>query len=77
VIETQNEFASDILLVQQVKLRLISERVADAPWSNDILDGSTNPPATFYLRSLETQLYAFKCSIPGQLADNSKLDLFH
>jgi hypothetical protein len=79
VIETQNEVASDILLVQQVKLRLISERVTDAPWSSAMIqaDDSTNPPAMFYLRSLETQLHAFKSSIPGELADNSKSNLSH
>jgi hypothetical protein len=77
VIETQNEVPSDILLVQQVKLRLISERVTNAPWSSAMIqvDDSTNPPAMFYLRSLETQLHAFKSSIPGELADNSKSNL--
>ncbi len=79
VLETQNEAASDILLVQQVKLRLISERVTDAPWLSAMIqiDGFTNPPAMFYLRSLETQLHAFKSGIPGELADNSKSNLSH
>jgi hypothetical protein len=77
VIETQNEVASDILLVQQVKLRLISERATNAPWSSAMIDDSTNPPAMFYLRSLETQLHAFKSSIPGEFADNSKSNLSH
>lgn len=79
VIETQKEVASDTLLVQQVKLRLISEKVANAPWSSAMIqvDDSTNPPATFYLRSLGAQLHAFKSSIPAELADNSKSNSFH
>jgi hypothetical protein len=79
IIEMQNELASDFLLVQQVKLRLISERVTDAPWSGTIIrrDDSTNPPAMFYLRSLETLLYSFKSSIPSGFADNSKSNLPH
>ena len=77
--ETQNEVASDILLVQQVKLCLISERVTDAPWSSAMIqvDDSRDLPAMFYLRSLETQLNAFKSSIPDELADNSKSSLSH
>lgn len=78
VIETQNEVASDILLVQQVKLRLISERVTDAPWSSAMMRvaDSTNF-AIFYLRSMETQLHAFKSTIPDELSDNSKLKACH
>ena len=79
VIETQSEVASDILLVQQAKLRLIAERVMDAPWSSAMIQvgDSTNPPAMFHLRSLETQLHAFKSRIPSELADNSKSNLSH
>lgn len=78
ILETQSEVASDILLVQQVKMRLISERVMRAPWSRTVaqIDDSINPPAMFYLRSLETQLHAFKSSIPEELANNSKLSLY-
>jgi hypothetical protein len=57
--ETQKEFESDALLVQLVKLRLISERVNDLPWSSDVADIDTTmkAPAMFYLKSLE-----IKCS---------------
>ena len=79
VMETQNELVSDILLVQQLKLRLISERVTGAPWSSAMMqvDDSTNPPAMFFIRSLESQLHAFKSDIPHELADNSKSTLSH
>lgn len=79
MIETQNEVASDIFLAQQVKLRQISERVIDAPWSGAMMkvNDSTGPSATFYLRSLETQLHAFHSSISVELADNSKPNLSH
>jgi len=74
VIEKQKEFASDVLLVQLVKLRLISERVIDAPWSGDKaeVDHFMRPPAMFYLKSLEAQLHDFKSNIPSELTDNSK-----
>ena len=79
MMETQNELVSDILLVQQVKLRLISERMTGAPWSSAMMqvDDSTNPPAVFFIRSLESQLHAFKSGIPSELADNSKSTLSH
>lgn len=74
VIETQQEFASDALLVQLVKLRLISEKVIDAHWLGSVtdVDNSIRPPDIFYLKSLESQLYNFKSSIPSELANNSK-----
>jgi hypothetical protein len=71
ILETQKECASDILLVQLVKLRLISERVTDAHGSGQV-DHSIRPPAIFYLKSLEAQLQDFKSNIPHELADNSK-----
>jgi hypothetical protein len=78
VIETQNEAASDLLLVQQVKLRLISERVTDAPWSSAMIRvGDSTNFATFYLRSMETQLHAFKSTIPDGLSHNSKSKACH
>jgi len=74
VLETQKETASDMLLVQLVKLRLISEKLIDAPWSGAVTHGdqSVRPPAMFYLKSLESQIQDFKSKIPNELADNSK-----
>jgi hypothetical protein len=75
VIEAENEFASDVLLVQLVKLRLISEKVVDAPWSGSVAEADYygRPPAIFYLKSLEAQLRDFKSNIPSELMDNSEL----
>lgn len=78
VIETEKEFASDLLLVQLVKLRLISERVVNAPLAGSTVEVDSKynfrgPPAMFYLKSLESQLQDFKSNIPPELTDNSKL----
>jgi hypothetical protein len=75
VLETEKELESDALLVQLVKLRLISERVTDASWSGTMTqaDHFAKPPALFYLKSLQAQLYEFKANIPCGIADNSKL----
>jgi hypothetical protein len=74
VLETQKEFPSDVLLVQLVKLRLISEKMIDAPWSGAMIqaDHSTTPPAMFYLKSLEAQIQDFKSNIPTEVAGNSR-----
>ena len=74
MIETQKEFASDVLLVQLVKLRLISEKVVDAPWSGAMVESNSfiRIPAMVYLKSLETQLHDFKSHIPRELVDNGK-----
>jgi hypothetical protein len=69
VIETEKEVASDMLLVQLVKLRLISERVTE--WSV-AQDNVLRPPAMFYVKSLQVQLNDFKSNIPTEFANNSK-----
>lgn len=74
IIETQKECVSDALLVQLVKLRLISENVTNAPWSSAMVEREhvMRPPATFYLKSLEVQLHQFKSNVPSDLLDNSE-----
>jgi hypothetical protein len=74
LIETQKEFASDALLVQLVKVRLISEKARDASWSSALaeVDHFMRPPAMFYVKSLEAQIHDFKSNIPSELTDNSK-----
>ncbi|KAK9350915.1 hypothetical protein V1523DRAFT_435885 [Lipomyces doorenjongii] len=73
VLEEQKEFASDAVLVQLVKLRLIAEKVVDPPWSGAAEDHVTRPPATFYLKSLQAQLHDFKFNIPSELTNNKTL----
>ncbi|KAH6658497.1 hypothetical protein BKA67DRAFT_214989 [Truncatella angustata] len=74
-LETEKEFESDALLVQLVKLRLISERVKDLPWSSPItkIESATTIPASFYVQSLEAQLKDFKAKIPPSQANNKTL----
>jgi hypothetical protein len=74
MIETEKEFESDALLVQLVKLRLISERVNDLPWSSAVAEAHTTmrAPAMFYLKALQAQLQDFKSGIPSDLSNNSK-----
>ena len=75
VVETKKEFTSDALLVQLVKLRLISEKMFDVSRSCSMaeVDSLKGPPAMFYLKSLEAQLNDFKSKIPLELKDNGKL----
>jgi len=73
VIEAEKEFESDTLLVQLVKLRLISERVNEMPWLSPVAENTPmRAPAPIYLKSLEAQLQDFKSNIPSELSDNSK-----
>lgn len=80
ILEKENEFESDALLVQLVKLRRISERVKDLPWSSLAwsslaagVDGIMTAPVSFYLKSLESQLQDLKNNIPKSVLDNGKL----
>jgi hypothetical protein len=77
VLEEEKEFESDALLVQLVKLRRISESVNSLSWSSTITepDITIKAPATFYLRTLESQLQDFRNNIPSELATNRKLFL--
>lgn len=50
VLEEQKEFTSDDLFVQLVKLRLITEKAVDLPWSHAVEgDQFTRSSAIFYL----------------------------
>ncbi len=55
------------------KLRLISERVNDLPWSPVAEPATTlRAPVMLYMKSLEAQLQGFRDGIPTDLLDNSK-----
>ncbi|KAL3426139.1 zn 2cys6 transcription factor [Phlyctema vagabunda] len=77
MLDIQKEVASDALLVQIVKLRLIAQRVIESPWSTFAteVDLSGRPAATFYLKSMMAQLQDLKASIPKELADDKTLQL--
>lgn len=74
MIDNEKEFPSDALLVQLVKLYLITEKVMKAPWSGNFAEEGcvAGPSAVFYLRSLESQLHDFKSSMPEELRENSE-----
>ncbi len=73
ILGTQKEVESDVLLVQLVKLRLISERVKEMPWSHSAEIGTTTRvPVMALLSSLEAQLEDFKSNIPSEVSSNSK-----
>lgn len=72
-LEKSPECSSDIFLVQLVKLRMITEKAYDAPWSRTgDKNPSLRPPAAYYLNALENQVHQFKSNIPSDLVDNSK-----
>jgi len=71
VIGPEKEYASDMLLVQLVELRLISEKTMDALGSTE-LGRFEESLAMFYLKSLEGLLFNFRCNVPSECLDNSK-----
>ncbi|PWY85783.1 hypothetical protein BO94DRAFT_97472 [Aspergillus sclerotioniger CBS 115572] len=73
VVEEQNESEHDGLLVQLVKLRLITAKVMD-PWTGPT-DSNIMPSASFYLQSLQSQLRDFRSRLPSELADNKTLQM--
>jgi hypothetical protein len=74
IIERKRGFEFDALLIQLGKLRLISEKVNDLPWSSTIAEvgNAMGAPPMFCLKSLESQPQYFKSNIPSNSADNSK-----
>ena len=68
----RKEHPADAFLVQLVKLQLIVEKVAHAPWSESSgdLGGPIKAPSHFYLRALQRQLEDFKQNIPSELLQN-------
>lgn len=77
VLAETGEHPSDILLIQLVKLQLISEKVGQAPWNDGYGDatGSTAAAPTFYLKALQAQLQDLKVKIPHEIQRNSKKHL--
>jgi hypothetical protein len=74
ILSENSEQPNDILLVQYVRLQLIIENLAQAPWHDALPDttGSMRVPLIFYLKSLQTQLQDFKQKVPLELQQNGK-----
>lgn len=73
VLQDAKEFESDETLAHMVKLRLVSEKAVD--FSSPCTAGhdpSEGIPATFYVKSLKSELHESAAAIPSRLWDNSK-----
>jgi hypothetical protein len=70
ILETEQEFESDVLLILLVRLRLIAEKLSDLQWSTPETTSHASVPAMFTLRSLESQLQDVKSKIPDTLLNN-------
>lgn len=69
------ENSADKLLVQFVRLQLIVEKVAQAPWHDGPFDAfsSIETPSQFYMKALQSQLQDAKHAIPADLVDHNVL----
>ena len=69
------EVPTDEVLVQQVRLQLIVEKVAQAAWHDGEIEnaGSIRTPPAFYLKALQLQLQEVKRQLPPELRQNGKL----
>lgn len=68
------EEPTDILLAQIVRLQLITEEVAQAPWQDGHVGAASSfkIPWVFYLKALQAQMQNFKLEIPPILHQNGK-----
>ena len=73
-LEESKEHPADVLLVQLVRLQLIVEHAAQAPWNDEQSDirGSFRAPSVFYLNALQERMREFKNHIPPALLQNGK-----
>ncbi|KAH6667913.1 hypothetical protein B0J14DRAFT_489034 [Halenospora varia] len=69
ILETENDLPTDIILVHQVKLQLICERVNEASSVQDH-EVSPNTPLPYFLKTSQAQLENFKKNIPESLQNN-------
>lgn len=74
ILAEKSECPTDTLLVQQVRLQLISEKVAQAPW-NEVETENTNSheiPPSFYHKALQSQLSEAMQKAPPELQHNGR-----
>lgn len=70
ILSTNPECPTDPILVQQVRLQLLAEKITQASLQNKET-GNKAPPA-LYLKSLQAQLHELRDVIPSNLQSNSK-----
>jgi len=71
----KQECPTDEVLVQQVRLQLIVEKVAQIPWHDGEIENAEpiRAPPTLYLKALQSQLQEVKHKLPPKLQRNGKL----
>ena len=69
ILDEQQECLTDELLVQQVRLQLIVEKVALGPW-NDV---NSKAPLTFYVQALHSQLQEIRNELPRRSQGDGEL----
>jgi hypothetical protein len=71
----KQECPTDEILVQQVRLQLIVEKVAQAPWYDGEVENvePIRAPPAFYLKALQSQLLEVKRKLPPESLRNGKL----
>jgi hypothetical protein len=72
ILEERKEYPTDTLLVYCVRLQLINERVAQAPWNDSYGGAPSTRLAEFHLNALQSQLETVKQRIPVELQSNSR-----
>ena len=73
VLQEEKACENDLILVQMVKFRLVSEKVIDSSFRDMTSQRHfTTTPAPFYIKSLEAELRECIASIPNVLLDNSE-----
>ena len=72
VLAEKEEYPTDTLLIQFVKLQLIVEKVSHGPWheEHDHDIGSSKTPPIFYLKALQAQLQELKATVPPRIQAN-------
>lgn len=72
VLNDKHESPVDDILVQQVRMQLIVEKITRGPWNDGVISTAehSNVPLCFYLNALLSQLQEVKTKIPPHLKDN-------
>lgn len=70
ILEEKRDFPTDLLLVYLVRVQVICNKIAAAPWNDTFGILSTKVPSDFYTKALKSQLEDLKRSIPVELQSN-------
>ena len=77
VLDDKQECLNDEILVQQVRLQLIAEKVTLSTWYDGAMETAEHvkAPPSFYFQALHSQLQEVKNKFPPQSQRNGKLSL--